>query len=65
MMGEETILFVDDEEIIRDVGEKILNEMGYEVILAGSGREAIEIYEKEKSRIDLVILDLIMPDMGG
>ena len=39
--------------------------MGYKVLIAGSGKEAIRIYEEKKERIDLVILDMIMPDMSG
>jgi two-component system cell cycle sensor histidine kinase/response regulator CckA len=63
--GTETILLVDDEVFIRDLGERILNRAGYEVITASNGKEALEIYRKEQSRIGLVILDLIMPEMGG
>jgi two-component system, cell cycle sensor histidine kinase and response regulator CckA len=63
--GKETILIVDDEETILDVGCEILEILGYEVLAANSGREAILLYEREKDRIDLVILDMIMPGMGG
>lgn len=63
--GTETILVIDDEEAIRDVGSQILGRFGYKVILASSGEEALKIYRKENARIDLVILDLIMPGMGG
>jgi len=63
--GNETILLVDDEELIRKVGEKMLEVLGYSVIMAGSGREACEIYKKEQHRIGAVILDMIMPDMDG
>ena len=65
LMGDETILLVDDEDLIIDVGGEILNFLGYTVHLARSGQEAVEIYEKKGSQIDLVILDMIMPDMGG
>jgi PAS domain S-box-containing protein len=63
--GKETILFVDDEEMIVSVGKDMLESMGYKVITANSGKEALQIYENNKANIDLVIFDLIMPDMGG
>jgi two-component system cell cycle sensor histidine kinase/response regulator CckA len=63
--GRERILIVDDEKTVLDIGRDLLNQYGYETILADGGEKAIEIYRKEKDRIDLVILDLIMPGMGG
>ena len=67
--GKETVLLVDDEEMILDVGQEILKTLGYKVILARSGKEAIELVSKTlgtaPSAPDLVILDMIMPDMGG
>ena len=63
--GSETVLFVDDEDLIIDVGEQILKRMGYTVFVARSGREALEIFSKKKDDIDMVILDMIMPDMSG
>jgi nitrogen-specific signal transduction histidine kinase/CheY-like chemotaxis protein len=63
--GRETILLVDDEEMVADVGTKMLQKLGYRVMLAESGRKAIQKFEKLHSRIDLVILDMIMPEMGG
>ncbi|GAI75457.1 unnamed protein product, partial [marine sediment metagenome] len=63
--GDETILLVDDEETILDIGKDILGQYGYTTIEARSGEEAIDIYEKEKDRIGLVILDVGMPGMGG
>jgi CheY-like chemotaxis protein len=65
LKGSEGILLVDDEDMIIDVGVGILTELGYKVLLARSGKEAIEIYEKNKDNIDMVILDMIMPQMGG
>ncbi|MCA9793158.1 MAG: response regulator [Candidatus Eremiobacteraeota bacterium] len=59
----ETILLVDDEEAIRAVGRAALTKSGYNVLLASNGLEALEIYERES--IDLVVLDLVMPEMGG
>mgnify|MGYP000264153626 FL=1 len=61
----ETILFVDDEGMIIDVGREILKTLGYEVLLARGGKEAIKVYKANRERIDMVILDMIMPDMGG
>ncbi|MFC1812506.1 PAS domain S-box protein [Thermodesulfobacteriota bacterium] len=63
--GTETLLLVDDEDIIIEVGQGIIENLGYKVLTAKSGKEAIEIYEKNRGRIDMVILDMIMPDMGG
>jgi len=63
--GTETILLVDDEEAVIDVNKDFLELLGYNVIIARSGREAIEIYKTGAGTIDLVILDMIMPDIGG
>ena len=63
--GTETILLVDDEEIIIDVSPEMLTELGYEVLTAKSGEKALEQYRINKDKIDLVILDMIMPGMGG
>lgn len=63
--GTETILLVDDAEPFRSVGQEILNEFGYKVITASDGKSALELYCKEQKRIDLVLLDLIMPGMNG
>jgi len=63
--GDETILLVDDEDTVIDVGQKVLKKLGYKVFVARSGQEAIELYRKSRDHIDLVILDMIMPDTGG
>ncbi|MEZ0329298.1 MAG: PAS domain S-box protein [Dissulfuribacterales bacterium] len=60
-----TILLVDDEETIRSLGKEILSAFGFSVMMAENGREALEIFMKESKRIDLVILDLMMPHMDG
>jgi len=65
LMGEETLLLVDDEEVVINVNRMVLERLGYKVFMARSGQEAIEIYQKNKDGIDLVILDMIMPGMGG
>jgi PAS domain S-box-containing protein len=61
----ETVLLVDDEEMIINVGSQMLRKIGCEVLTAKGGKEAIEQYKSHKDRIDIVILDMIMPEMGG
>ena len=61
----ETILLVDDERNIRNVARDMLNRFGYNVLTAISGEEALETFEGERGEIDLIILDLNMPGMGG
>ena len=63
--GTETILLVEDDDEIRELGAGLLNEFGYEVITANNGREALEIYQRDDQSISLIILDLIMPVMDG
>ncbi len=65
LTGSGTILLVDDEEMIINVGVQILEKMGYEVLTARQGREAIEVYQQNRQKVVMVILDLIMPGMGG
>ena len=65
MGGDETILLVDDEEFIRELGVDVLGQAGYTVLTASNGEQALEVYRKEQAHIDLIILDLIMPGMGG
>jgi len=65
LKGKETILLVDDEEVVINVSRMILEALGYKVLLARSGPEAIEVYKAKKEEIDLAILDMIMPGMGG
>ena len=64
-IGSETVLVVDDEEMIIDVSVQMLEKMGYEVLAAHDGREAIEIFKKNNDKVAIVILDLIMPGMDG
>ncbi|MGD9105697.1 MAG: PAS domain S-box protein, partial [Desulfobacterales bacterium] len=63
--GDKTILLVDDEEIVIDVGSQLLKKLGYNVIEAGNGKEAIQLFGEWRDKIDIVILDMIMPDIGG
>ena len=59
------ILFVDDEPSLLELGKNVLEERSFRVITAETGEEAIEIYRKEGAQISLVILDLLMPGLGG
>ena len=61
----ETILLVDDEEMIWDVISDMLDTLGYKIILAENGREAVEIYQNNPGEIDLILLDMIMPEMNA
>ncbi|RJR32515.1 MAG: response regulator [Desulfobacteraceae bacterium] len=63
--GSERILIVDDEKTILDVIEMVLEKHGYKVVKAANGESALELYEKSREAISLVLLDLIMPGMGG
>jgi two-component system cell cycle sensor histidine kinase/response regulator CckA len=63
--GKGKILLVDDEETVIEVGAAMLTQAGYSVISATSGREALDIYKQRSMEIALVILDMIMPDLGG
>ena len=63
--GRETLLLVDDDDDVRNLGELILSRSGYRVIAAKNGKGALEIYRRDRESISLVILDLIMPEMGG
>jgi PAS domain S-box-containing protein len=63
--GRETILLIDDEEMIANIGKKMLEKLGYRVLLAESGQSALKVYETYRDRIGLIILDMIMPGMGG
>ena len=63
--GSETILLVDDEDLVRDIGGRILTRAGYRVLTAVNGKDALEVYTTGRQDISLVILDLIMPEMGG
>ncbi|MCK5194644.1 MAG: response regulator, partial [Desulfobulbaceae bacterium] len=65
LRGTETILFVDDEDIIIRVGKDMIESLGHEVLTAKNGKEAIEIYKKNIDKIDMVMLDIIMPVMDG
>ncbi|MFO8062895.1 MAG: PAS domain S-box protein, partial [bacterium] len=63
--GEGNILFVDDEDIIRKSSAVLLNKLGYKTFIAADGLEAVDIFREKAGSIDLVILDMIMPGIGG
>src|SRR5687768_8674645 len=60
-----TVLVADDEAVVRTVLNAMLRRLGCNVLLAGDGREAIDIYQSQHDAIDLVIFDLFLPDMTG
>lgn len=64
-LGHESVLLVDDEQRILDVGRTICKALGYTVFTAASGRDALKIYAKKKNDINVVVLDMIMPGMDG
>jgi len=63
--GKETILLVDDEALIVQVGQSLIERLGYRVVTAGSGAEAVDKLKQMHGEVDLVILDLIMPGLDG
>lgn len=65
LRGKETILLVDDEDMIWDVIIDMLQELGYSVLLAENGSDAIQIYGANAAEIDLVLLDMVMPGVDG
>jgi PAS domain S-box-containing protein len=65
LRGSGTILVVDDEDAVRDIAEKMLNRFGYQVLAAASGEQALETYRERRNEVDLVLMDLGMPGMGG
>jgi CheY-like chemotaxis protein len=65
LKGNETVLLVDDEDVIIDVTDQMLANLGYRVLTARNGQEALQVYANSESRIDIVVLDLIMPGVSG
>jgi len=62
---EKCVLVVDDEEIVRYLAIDLLTNLGYETLPAVNGQEAVEVFDKQSDNIDLVLLDMVMPKMGG
>jgi len=65
LKGKETVLLVDDEPKVLDICERFLKTLGYSVLAAKSGFEALKTYERNRSNIDIVVIDMIMPGMNG
>ena len=65
LQGSECILIVDDEQSLRDLAEYALCKLGYTPLLAADGENALDLFRDRKGEISLVVLDLIMPGMGG
>jgi len=63
--GGETILVVEDEQAVRDLTVRILRQLGYTILTASSGAEALEISQSHKGHIDLLLTDVVMPNMSG
>jgi CheY-like chemotaxis protein len=63
--GTETILLVEDEETVMNVGAELLESLGHRVFRARSGSEALTLYREKGAEIDLIILDMVMPEMSG
>jgi CheY-like chemotaxis protein len=63
--GTETVLMVDDEEAVLEAGKDLLEALGYTVLIAKDGKEGIHVYRTNQNDIDLVLLDIVMPGMGG
>ncbi|HEC31140.1 MAG TPA: response regulator [Deltaproteobacteria bacterium] len=60
-----TILYVDDEPSLREIGKTMLCCLGFNTIVAASGEECLEVIQEKKNDIDLIILDLVMPGLNG
>jgi CheY-like chemotaxis protein len=60
-----TVLLIDDEQTLRDMGVRLLNVLCFKSLTASNGQEALEIYREHSTEIDLILLDLVMPVMGG
>jgi len=65
IIGKETVLFVDDEDMVIEGCGEMLTKMGYNVLIARNGKDALEIYKENQDKIDIVIIDMIMPIMNG
>ena len=59
------ILFVDDDELVLEIGGKMIQRLDYEVLIAKDGDEALELFKENKAAVDVVILDMRMPGMNG
>lgn len=65
LKGNQTILMVDDEDLMLTMGQTVLSHFGYQVLTANSGKKALDLFANGKKKIDLLITDLVMPTMSG
>jgi two-component system cell cycle sensor histidine kinase/response regulator CckA len=65
LRGTETVLFVDDEEMVLTLGRTVLSAYGYRVVTAANGPQALQVFQQSPGQIDLVVTDLVMPGMSG
>ena len=65
LTGSGRVLLVEDEDVVRNFAARALSRQGYEVLEAGTGVEALEVMAREKGRVDIVVSDVIMPEMDG
>ena len=65
LRGDQTVLIVDDEELLLTMSEMVLTSFGYRVLTAANGRAALDVLERSDSHVDLVVTDLVMPHMDG
>ena len=65
LTGTETVLVVEDDEMVRKLAHKVLKDYGYKVLVAENGKEGLKICEKNKGPIHLMLTDVVMPEMGG
>lgn len=63
--GTETVLVIEDEEMIREIAQRVLEKWGYTVLVATDGQEGVEIFQQEQEHIALILLDVMMPRMNG
>jgi CheY-like chemotaxis protein len=63
--GSETVLLAEDEQMVLELGRRMLEEAGYRVLTAADGQSAVEVFQEKSQSIDLVILDAVMPRLGG
>jgi two-component system, cell cycle sensor histidine kinase and response regulator CckA len=59
------ILVIDDEDMLRDVLKEVLEMVGFSALFASSGREGIQLFEENRDRIQLILMDILMPEMSG
>ena len=65
MAKDETILFADDEAVIRNLGKQFLEKLGYRIVLAEDSEEAVKLYKENRKDVDALVLDMTMPKLSG